>query len=136
MSRFECPSFSLDLPPEARDVSTYCFVLPVGRFHPSVTVKPDALRDDEPFDVYVRAQCEAMPRALAAFELREGPAPVDEHTWRMVCEWGDDERRFRQVHRFVLRARRVFLLAGTVMADSPPELLAAVERALETFSPR
>jgi hypothetical protein len=134
MPRYQFPSFSIDLPPESRDVSTYGFVLPIGKFHPSVTIKcqPSPVT---PFDAFVRAQCDAMAGGLEGFRLLEGPAAAgdDPDTWQIVCEWGRGESRFRQIHRFARRGQIVFQLTGTALADAAPELAAELDRILGTF---
>lgn len=138
LTRRTYPGFSIDLPEGTADVSTYAFVLPVNtRFRPSVVIKREQVEPETRLGTHVRGQIAQMEAQLQSFVLIEpSDAPLNADEVRIVFEWGEGDRRFRQVQRYYkTRAGRLFTLTGTVQAPKQTPYQRDLEQIMETFSP-
>lgn len=138
LTRFDYPGFSIDLPEGSEDVSTYVFALPVkSRFRPSVVIKREQIAPGTRLGTHVREQVAQMEAQLKAFTLLEpSDAPLDADAVRIVFEWGEEGRRFRQVQHYRKhRGGWIYTLTGTMHAPKQAHLQPELEQIMKTFSP-
>jgi len=133
---YSCPSFSIEVPNEAVDTSTYSFVIPVQeRFHPSVVIRREPLPMKKTFSEYTAEQVPRMKAELKNFRLLRGP---EETAGRVVMsyEWGEGDAQFQQTQIYLDLGRSYYLLTLTQLAGSRVDHLPALQRIAGTFRPK
>ena len=133
---YSCPSFSIEVPNEAVDTSTYSFVIPVQeRFHPSVVIRREPLPMKKTFSEYTAEQVPRMKAELKNFRLLRGP---EEGAGRVVMsyEWGEGDAQFQQTQIYLDLGRSYYLLTLTQLAGSRVDHLPALGRIASTFRPK
>jgi hypothetical protein len=136
--KFESNSFVLDLPEEARELSSYAFVLPIeDRFKPSVMIKYCDLDPETRFTDYVAKQYGQMRKKLDHFTTISKPEPQrTPDTLRCVFEWGAGERRFRQTQVYMKKGQRLYTLTGTDMAAKAKRSEELIDKVMASFKPK
>lgn len=130
MGRFQGSDFALELPEEYTDESTYAFAFPGrGGFRPSVVVKTERLGGVVALAEYARMALAKLP-GLEMVSNEETP-----YGRRCVYDWGDPERRIRQVQRYLLLANpaRVVTLTGTTLRELYPQTEALFEAVFDSY---
>ena len=132
---YTCPSFTIELPAEAIDTSSYSFVLQVKeRFHPSLLIRYEPFPTKKTFAQYVPEQVEKMKKELKAFQLIRGPEYQGGQAL-LLYEWGEGDARFRQTQLYMDRGTHYYLLTTTQLASAPQDHSAALQQMIRTFRP-
>lgn len=141
MQSFQGPGFSVELPDNAIDASSYCFVFPdAGEFPPNLTIRSEATPPELDLDTYVKEQRQALETSVENFSL------VNEISGRRdfwsyvvsIVEWGPDDTRIRQkqTHVYVPGAKpRLFILIGTDLAANFEKSDALFNQVIRTLKP-
>ena len=98
---FQASDFSVELPDDAIDASSYCFVFPnAGEFPPNLTIRVEGPPPELDLDAYVKEQRQALESSVEDFELlNEISSKRDFWTYVVsIVEWGPDDSRIRQKH--------------------------------------
>lgn len=130
MGRFQGSDFALELPEEYTDESTYAFAFPGrGGFRPSVVVKTERLGGVVALAEYARMALAKLP-GLEMVSNEETP-----YGRRCVYDWGDPERRIRQVQRYLLLANPAWVvtLTGTTLRELYPQTEALFEAVFDSY---
>ena len=130
MPRFEGSDFSMELPEEYTDESTYAFAFPArGGFRPSVVVKTERLGGPVGLHEYSLQGLAQLP-GLEMVSNSEQP-----YGRRCVYDWGEPGRRIRQVQRYLLLSDppRVVTMTGTTLRDLYPQMEALFEAVFDSY---
>jgi hypothetical protein len=138
---FQGSGFSVELPDDATDASSYCFVFPdTGEFSPSLTIR----RDPSPDDLDLNAYVEDLTQALEGSS--ENLIIVNEISGKhgfwtyiiSIIEWGPDESRVRQKRTFMKvpgEIPRLFTLTGTDLAENFDKSEPLFNQVIKSFKP-
>ena len=141
MPSFQGSEFSVDLPDDALDVSSYCFAFPeAGDFAPNLTIRCDRRADEFNFDKYVSQQRHSLETSV------ENLAVVSEMSksrgaWDYavsVVEWGPEENRVSQKQLIVYVAGaipRLYTLTGTDLAENFATSEPLFDKVMKSFKP-
>lgn len=137
MELFQCPEFTISLPDNCVEASTYCFVLPSkGFFRPSIVVKWDSLEEGMTLAEYVVRQCQQIEKQLAGFVyIDKSPKLENGNRIRVIFEWGTGERRFRQRQVYSRQQSKVYIITATELASLAGEHEKDLERIISSFRP-
>jgi hypothetical protein len=138
---FQGSGFSVELPDDATDASSYCFVFPeAGEFSPNLTIRREQSPDDLDLNAYVKDLTEALD------ESSENLIIVNEISGKhgfwtyiiSIIEWGPDESRVRQKRTFMHvpgEVPRVFTLTGTDLAGNFEKSEVIFNQVIKSFKP-
>lgn len=138
---FQGSGFSVNLPDDAMDASSYCFMFPnAGEFSPNLTIRSERPPDELNLDDYVKQQREALETGVENFILvNEISGKRDFWTYVVsIIEWGPDESRIRQkqLHVYVPGEKpRLFILTGTDLAANFEQSDAIFNEVIRSFTP-
>jgi hypothetical protein len=119
---FQGSGFSIELPDDATDASSYCFVFPnAGEFPPNLTIRCERPPEVLDLDAYVKEQRQALETSVENFDLvNEISSKHDFWTYVVnITEWGPDNSRMRQKQMYVYvpgEKPRLFIMIGTDLA--------------------
>ena len=141
MPSFQGSGFSVELPEETIDASSYCFSFPeVGEFSPNLTIKCERQQDELDLSAYVNEQRDALRAGLENFSVIS-ELSKSRGSWNYiitVVEWGPDESRTRQKQLFVYvpgEIVRLYTLTGTDFAANFEESEPLFDQVIGTFKP-
>jgi hypothetical protein len=140
MPTFKGTDFTIELPAEARDESTYAFAFRArSSFRPSVVVKTERLAAPTELPAYVEKQLGNIKTVLPNVVVVSG-APVKHgglSAYTAVYDFGEESRRVRQKQRYILLQDplRVVTLTGTSLKETFVETEPLFEAVFGSFVP-
>ena len=141
MPKFQGSGFSVELPEEVMDASSYCFSFPeAGEFSPHLTIKFEQQTDKPDLNAYVSKQRVALRAGVENFSVIS-ELSKSRGSWDYVIsviEWGPDESRTRQKQFFVYvpgEIPRLFTLTGTDLAANFERSESLFDQVIRTFKP-
>ena len=141
MQSFQGSGFSVDLPEDATDASSYCFLFPdAGEYAPNLTIRCERPPDELDLNAYVNEQRQALETSV------ENLSVVNEisnkrGSWTYIVsiiEWGPDESRIRQKQTYVYVSEeipRLFTLTGTDLAANFKQSEVLFNQVIKSFTP-
>lgn len=141
VQNFQGSGFSVDLPDDATDASSYCFLFPnAGEYAPNLTIRCERPPDELNLDDYVKEQREVLEAGVENFILvNEISSKRDFWTYVIsIIEWGPDESRVRQKQTYVYvpgEKPRLFILTGTDLAANFEQTDAIFNEIIRSFKP-
>jgi len=141
VQNFQGSGFSVELPDDATDSSSYCFSFPnAGEYAPNLTITCERPPDGLDLNAYVSERREALKTGV------ENLAVINEISnsrgaWTYIVsivEWGPDESRIRQKQTYVYvpgEVPKLFTLTGTDLADNFKQSEAIFNQAIKSFTP-
>ncbi|MGZ5224339.1 MAG: DcrB-related protein [Burkholderiales bacterium] len=139
MPTFKGSYFSIELPADFSDESTYAFALPArANFRPSVVVKAERLTQPTELGAYVEQQLDKIKKALPHMNvLSVTPPKPGEAAVTSIYEFGEAAQRVRQKQRYVLLKdpARVVTLTATSSRDTFGQTEALFDAILRSFKP-
>ncbi|MGZ5093867.1 MAG: DcrB-related protein [Burkholderiales bacterium] len=139
MPTFKGSYFSIELPADFSDESTYAFALPArASFRPSVVVKAERLTQPTELGAYVEQQLDKIKKALPHMNvLSVTPPKPGEAAVTSIYEFGEAAQRVRQKQRYVLLKdpARVVTLTATSSRDTFGQTEALFDAILRSFKP-
>jgi len=138
---FQGSGFSVDLPDDAADASSFCFVFPnAGELPPNLTIRCERPPDELDLDEYVQEQRQAFETSVENFELvNEISSKHDFWTYVVsITEWGPDESRLRQKQMYVYvpgEKPRLFIMIGNDLAANSEQSDDLFNQVIRSFKP-
>jgi len=141
MPSFQGSGFSVELPEETIDASSYCFSFPeAGEFSPYLTIKCERQQDELDLSACVNEQRDALRAGVENFRVISETSK-SRGSWNYiitVVEWGPDESRTRQKQLFVYvpgEIPRLYTLTGTDFASNFENSEPLFDQVIRTFKP-
>ena len=141
MPSFQGSGFSIELPEDVIDASSYCFSFPeAGEFSPILMIKCERQQDELDLSAYVNEQRDAIRASVENFTVISEMSK-SRGAWDYVIsvtEWGPDESRTRQKQLFVYvpgEIPRLFTLTGTDFAANFENSEPLFDQIIRTFKP-
>ncbi len=138
---FQGSGFSVDLPEDATDASSYCFTFPdAGEYSPNLTIRVERPPDELDLNAYVNEQRQALETSVENFSV-VNEISNKRGSWTYVIsiiEWGPDESRIRQKQTYVYvpdEIPRLFTLTGTDLADNFKQSEVLFNQVIKSFTP-
>jgi hypothetical protein len=138
---FQGSGFSVDLPEDASDASSYCFLFPnAGEYAPNLTIRYEQPPDEFDLNEYVDEQRQALETSVENFiVVNEISNKRDFWTYVIsIIEWGPDEARIRQKRTYVHvpgEKTRLFILTGTDLAANFEQSDVIFNQIIRSFKP-
>ncbi len=138
---FQGSGFSVELPDDATDATSYCFVFPdAGKFSPNLTIRSEQSPDDLDLKAYVDEQTQALETSVENFVVVNEIS--NKHGfWTYIIsiiEWGPEESRIRQKRTFMHvpgEIPRLFTLTGTDLASNFENSEVVFNQVIKSFTP-
>lgn len=136
MNVFNCPSFKIESARELVEASTYAFVLEgPEEFKPSVVIKWQNVRGAKAMP-YAEQQMGKLRAQLKSFMVVEPLKALDAQRARLVYEWGEGRRTFRQSQTYWAHEDRVYTLTATAMNITFEKYRRELESIVDSFVPK
>ena len=141
MPIFQGSGFSVELPEETIDASSYCFSFPEsGEFSPNLMIKCERQQDEIDLSAYVNEQRAAICAGVENFKVISDTSK-NRGSWNYlisVVEWGPDEKRTRQKQLIVYvpgEIPRLYTLTATDFAANFKRSEPLFDQVIRTFNP-
>jgi len=138
---FQGSGFSVELPDDASDASSYCFLFPnAGEYAPNLTIRCEQPPDELDLNGYVKETRQALEASVDNFTVVNEISNT-RGSWVYVVsivEWGPDESRIRQKQTYVHvlgEVPRLFTLTGTDLAANFAQSDALFNQVMKSFTP-
>lgn len=141
MQSFQGSGFSVELPDDAIDASSYCFTFPnAGDYAPNLTIRIERPQDEPDLKAYVAAQRAVIEVTVESFSLiNEINGKKDFWTYVIsIVEWGPDDTRIRQKQAYIYvpgESPKLYMLTGTDLAANFEQSDAIFNQVIKSFTP-
>jgi hypothetical protein len=138
---YQGSGFSVELPVDAIDASSFCFVFPsAGELAPNLTVRIERPQGEFDLGAYVQEQRQAFESGVENFVVvNEISSKRDFWTYVIsIVEWGPDESRLRQKQTYIHvpgEKPRLFILTGTDLASNFEQSDPIFNQVIRSFTP-
>ena len=141
MTKFEASDFSLELPDEALDVSSYCFSFPaLGEMPPNLTITAVKYTDPPVLEEFNRTRTALMRESLDNFAvLSENRSRRD--NWDYIVStvrWTSEDVEIRQKRVFIHvpeSVHTIYSLVATDLAGNAEKSDPAIDGMIRSFQP-
>lgn len=139
MTKFEAADFALELPDEALDASSYCFVFPtLGSMPPNLTITVQRFTDAPVLEEFARARTATMGESLKNFEVLS-ETRHQRGNWDYIVSivrWAVDAVVMIQKRLFIHVSEPVhtiYSLVATDLADNAANSDPAINNVIRSF---